>query len=186
VILSEGDAATTVDDVCAAAGVTKGSFFHQFKSKEDMTLVAVEHWNSGTGGLFERARFRRHSDPRDRVLGHIDFCKEILHGNARDFTCLLGTLAQQTFETHPRLRDACNDGIALHARNAARDIASVKDLYAPDAPWDPQVPALFTQAPPQAHLSRPRRRAVPPSSPGASMTCDSTSPTCWAPIRARP
>jgi len=146
VIRTKGYAATTVDDICAAAGVTKGSFFHHFKSKEDMALAAVEHWNSGTGGLFERAPFQQQSDPRDRVLGYIDFREEILHGNAPDFTCLLGTLVQETFDTHPRIRDACNEGIALHARNVARDIAAAKALYAPDAPWNPQVLALFTQA----------------------------------------
>jgi TetR/AcrR family transcriptional repressor of nem operon len=30
-----GFSATTVDDICAEAGVTKGGFFHYFKSKED-------------------------------------------------------------------------------------------------------------------------------------------------------
>ena len=31
-IRSKGYAASTVDDICHAAGVTKGSFFHHFKS----------------------------------------------------------------------------------------------------------------------------------------------------------
>jgi TetR/AcrR family transcriptional repressor of nem operon len=34
VIRAEGYAATTVDDICHAAGVTKGSFFRHFKSKD--------------------------------------------------------------------------------------------------------------------------------------------------------
>ncbi len=146
VIRTKGYTATTVDDICAVAGVTKGSFFHHFKSKEDMTLVAVAHWNSTTGDLFERAPFQHQPDPRDRVLGYIDFRKEILRGSAPDFTCLLGTLVQETFETHPRIRDACNDGISAHARNVGRDIAAAKALYAPEASWDPQVLAFFTQA----------------------------------------
>ena len=41
VIRTKGYAATTVDDVCSAAGVTKGSFFHHFESKEDMVLGAA-------------------------------------------------------------------------------------------------------------------------------------------------
>lgn len=146
VIRSKGYTATTVDDVCAAAGVTKGSFFHHFPSKEDMTLVAVAHWNSTTGGLFERAPYQRLTDPRDRVLGYIDFRKQLLRGDAPDYSCLLGTLVQETFETHPRLRAACNEGIELHAQTVGRDIAAAKALYASDAAWDPQVLALFTQA----------------------------------------
>ena len=42
--------------------------------------------------------------------------------------------------------DACNAGITRHAQTVGRDIAAAKALYAPDAAWDPQVLALFTQA----------------------------------------
>ena len=146
VIRTKGYAASTVDDICAAAGVTKGSFFHHFKGKEDMALVAVAHWNSVTGDLFAHAPYQQLADPRDRVLAYIDFRQAIVQGNAPDYTCLLGTLVQETFESHPRLRDACNDGIARHARTVGADIAAAKALYAPHAPWDPQVLALFTQA----------------------------------------
>ena len=146
VIRAKGYAATTVDDVCAAAGLTKGAFFHHFRSKEEMTLVAVEHWNAATGGLFEQAEYQRLADPRDRVLAYIDLRKSMLDGAAQDFSCFLGTLVQETYDSHPRIRDACNDGIGRHAQAVGRDIAAAKARYAPDAPWDPQVLALFTQA----------------------------------------
>jgi TetR/AcrR family transcriptional repressor of nem operon len=53
---------------------------------------------------------------------------------------------QETFETHPLIRDACNEGIAMHARALGQDIAAAKALYTPNAPWEPQGLALFTQA----------------------------------------
>jgi hypothetical protein len=33
VIRAKGYSATTIDDICLAAGLTKGSFFHHFKSQ---------------------------------------------------------------------------------------------------------------------------------------------------------
>src|SRR4051812_42258455 len=89
VIRTKGYEATTVDDLCAAAGVTKGAFFHHFKSKEDLAVSAADHWSSITGAFFEGAPYRRLADPLDRVLGYIDFRKTILQGELPEFTCLV-------------------------------------------------------------------------------------------------
>ena len=43
VIRAKGYAATTVDDICHQAGVTKGSFFHHFKSKDELALAAAAY-----------------------------------------------------------------------------------------------------------------------------------------------
>ena len=146
VIRAKGYTAATLDDICAAAGVTKGSYFHHFKSKEEMALMAVRHWNAMTGGLFATAAYQQLADPRDRVLAYIDLRADILQGELPDYTCLLGTMVQELYETNPRIRDACNAGIRGHAATVAADIAQAKALYVPDADWDPMVVALYTQA----------------------------------------
>ena len=143
---SRGYAATTVDDLCRAAGVGKGSFFHHFPSKEALALEAVGHWNAMTGALFAQAPYHAPADPRERVLAYVDFRGALLQGELADFTCLLGTIVQETYDSHPALRDACRNGIELHAETLVRDIADAKAKYAPDADWSPQSLALFTQA----------------------------------------
>ena len=65
VIRAKGYAATTIDDLCREAGLTKGSFFHHFKSKGDLVLSAVSHWGTTTEAIF---RFRRLS-PIERPFG---------------------------------------------------------------------------------------------------------------------
>lgn len=146
VIRSKGYSAATIDDICAAAGVTKGSFFHHFKGKLELALEAVGFWNAMTGGLFASAPYQKIADPRKRVLAYIDFRASLMQGEIPDFTCLLGTMVQETFETNPLIRDACNDGISLHAQTVAVHLAAAKAQYAPRASWDPETLALYTQA----------------------------------------
>src|SRR5512136_66209 len=59
VIRAKGYEATTVDDLCAEAGVAKGSFFHHFKTKEALGIAAAEYWSEVTSALFEAAPYHR-------------------------------------------------------------------------------------------------------------------------------
>ena len=49
VIRIKGYSATTVDELCAAAGVTKGAFFHHFRSKDELGVAAADYWSETTG-----------------------------------------------------------------------------------------------------------------------------------------
>jgi len=146
VIRTKGYAATRIEDVCETAGLTKGSFFHHFKGKEDLAVAAADYWSSTTGGFFEGAPYHGHADPVDRVLGYVEFRKALLCGTLAEFTCLAGTLVQETYDTHPAIRAACERSISGHAAEVSKDIAEAKRRYAPDAPWTAEGLALYTQA----------------------------------------
>jgi TetR/AcrR family transcriptional repressor of nem operon len=145
-IRSKGYAATTVDDICREAGVTKGCFFHHFKTKDDLAVAAVRHWEKMTGGLFASAPYHQLQDPVDRVLGYLDFRSAILTGELPDYTCLLGTLVQETYGTHPHIRAACEQALASHIQVLTRDIQAAKDLYAPGTAWPAESVGTFIQA----------------------------------------
>jgi TetR/AcrR family transcriptional repressor of nem operon len=146
VIRAKGYSATSVDDLCKAAGVTKGAFFHHFASKENLAVAAAEYWSEFTGELFKSAPYQSHKDPLDRLLGYVDFRREILRGDLADFTCLLGTMVQEAYETSPKIRRACDASISSHADTVAMDIAAAKKLYAPGATWSASELVLFMQA----------------------------------------
>jgi TetR/AcrR family transcriptional regulator, transcriptional repressor for nem operon len=146
VIRTKGYAATTVDDICHEAGVTKGSFFHHFKSKDDLALGAVAHWRAMTEGFFAAAPYHQLQDPAARLLGYLDVRAAILIGEPPDYTCLLGTLVQETYSTHPAIRKACDQALSSHIDVLARDLQAAKDLYAPEAPWTAESVGSFIQA----------------------------------------
>ncbi|MGA8945909.1 MAG: TetR/AcrR family transcriptional regulator, partial [Pseudolabrys sp.] len=104
VIRAKGYTASTVDDICEAAGLTKGAFFHHFKSKEDLAVAAAAHFSQMAERLFGDASYRRLADPLDRLFGYIDFRTAILAGPLPQFTCLLGTMVQEAYDTHPAIR----------------------------------------------------------------------------------
>jgi len=146
VIRAKGYAATTVDDLCAASNVTKGAFFHHFESKDDMAVAAAEHWSKVTGELFEAATYHGHADPLERVLGYLDFRKQLITGDVAEFTCLVGTMVQETFESSPAIRAACEASISGHAAKIETDIAKAMRQRGLRANWTAKSLALYTQA----------------------------------------
>jgi TetR/AcrR family transcriptional regulator, transcriptional repressor for nem operon len=146
VIRAQGYAATSVDDICRAAGLTKGAFFHHFKSKEELAVSAAGHFSDMAVRLFGDAPYRSLADPLDRLLGYIDFRSAILDGPIPEFTCLLGTMVQEAYDTHPAIRQACDTYLGVNIADVAKDVAAAKALYAPDAPWSAESLAAYTQA----------------------------------------
>jgi len=145
VIRAKGYTATTVDDICVAAGVTKGGFFHHFDSKERLGIAAVEQFGAMAAALFASAPYSAEPDPRDRVLGYVDFRASMLRGEAAQYTCLMGTTVQEVYATHPDLRAACDQGMSEHVAELTRDLEAAKQRYAPDAPWSPESVGYFMQ-----------------------------------------
>jgi TetR/AcrR family transcriptional repressor of nem operon len=146
VIRAKGYAATTVDDICHAASLTKGSFFHHFKSKDDLALSAAAYWGELTEGFFAAAPYHQSPDPLQRLFGYVEFRAEILQGELADYTCLLGTLVQETYATHPAIRAACDHGMSAHIALLTQDIAAARKLYAPEAQWSAESVGYFIQS----------------------------------------
>ena len=160
-IRSKGYSAATIEDICQTAGLTKGSFFHHFKSKEELALAAAGHFAAMADSLFAQAPYRALPDPLDRLLGYVDFRRSILKGSLPEYTCLLGMMVQEAFETHPAIRQVCDRHISAHAAEVAKDIAEAKLRYAPDAAWSAESLGLYTQGrdPGRLHPGQGERRA---------------------------
>ena len=130
VIRRQGYAGTSVDDLCKAAGVTKGAFFHHFPSKEALAVAGAEQWTKRAAQLiFTRPEWTRIEDPLDRLLAHIDFRLAMLDGPVEDFTCFVGTMVQEAFATNEAIRAACDASITAYAERLAEYIQPAIDAY---------------------------------------------------------
>lgn len=123
-IRERGFSATSVDEVCAAAGVTKGAFFHHFASKEALGIAAVELWTEVTGRLFAEADYHRHADPVDRVLAYLDLRRDLARGSAAEYSCLAGTAVQEMHAASPAIRAAARQSIESGAAHVEQHLAA--------------------------------------------------------------
>jgi TetR/AcrR family transcriptional repressor of nem operon len=102
-MLAQGYGGTTVDAICERAGLTKGSFYHFFKSKEDLGLAVLE-WSLGKGGkLLAGGPHAAMADPVQRAfafLDHVEACGTELWSEG----CLLGTYASELSSTNDRVQ----------------------------------------------------------------------------------
>ena len=55
IIREKGYAATSVEELCTRAGVTKGAFFHHFPTKDSLAVAAANRWTDLSGALFAAA-----------------------------------------------------------------------------------------------------------------------------------
>lgn len=133
VVRIKGYNAARVEDICEAAGVTKGSFFHHFDSKDDLARAAAARWSDYAGQVFAEAPYHALKDPLERLLGYVDFRIALLQGELPEYTCFAGTMIQEIYASHPQLRDACAATLTKHVAALEPLVAAAMRRYPVDA-----------------------------------------------------
>src|SRR5436190_6027470 len=77
-MLRQGFSATTVDQVCAEAGLTKGSFFHYFKSKDEVGEDVLDYFFEQQQQQFAGAKFSTLCDTLEKLHAAQDNTHESL------------------------------------------------------------------------------------------------------------
>lgn len=143
-MIRQGFTATTVDEICAEARLTKGSFFHYFKSKEEIGEATLDHYWEAQRAAFQNAEFTRLTDPLERLHGFLDFMTQMVKRGPLSQGCLMGNLTQELAHTHPAIREKCEARFNHFVGNIAATLRAAKAKYRPKAEFDPDsVGTLF-------------------------------------------
>ena len=136
-MLTRGYAATTVDEICEAAHLTKGSFFHYFDSKGQLGREVLERF-CAVGRKMHQACCGSESDPLKRVYTYLNKMIRMSKDPAMSKGCLLGLFSQELCDTNPQIRAACKKGFDDWARTFGEEVAKAKAAYAPRASFHPE------------------------------------------------
>ncbi len=101
-VLAHGYAGTRVDSICEKAGLTKGSFYHFFKSKEELGVATLEWSMIKSGEILANGAYAKIADPVDRsfaFLEHVESCAGELWSNG----CILASFALELADTDDRM-----------------------------------------------------------------------------------
>ncbi len=104
IILSKGYNACTVDDICKAAGISKGGFYHNFKSKDYLGLTILEHYYYKHLDILLHGDFSKTNDPIKKVIGFIDHTKLVATQIWSD-GCLLACYGNDISESNPLIKN---------------------------------------------------------------------------------
>ena len=101
-ILMNGYSATRVDEVIQRAGVSKGSFYHLFNSKEAMALAALDHYYSDRVARLGSGAYSGEQDDFLRAEGFLEHA-ERLAPELWAQGCLLAGLTVDACESSPAI-----------------------------------------------------------------------------------
>jgi TetR/AcrR family transcriptional regulator, transcriptional repressor for nem operon len=135
-LLHQGFAATTVDQICAEAGLTKGSFFHYFDTKEAIAEGAVAAFSEMGMSLYAPALAA--VDPLERLYRLLDIMGGLVVQSENPIACLVGMLSQEMSLTHPAMRQACVGHMNAWLAMVAELLVAAKAAHPPRVDFDPE------------------------------------------------
>ncbi|MDG2089901.1 MAG: TetR/AcrR family transcriptional regulator [Gammaproteobacteria bacterium] len=108
IMILRGYKATTVDEIIQQAGVAKGSFYHAFKSKEELAIAALIDYKEKGWALVTNSDYLDVEDPADRAIAFVQYLEDKAaeiwqHG------CLLGSVAVEISDSSPVILDTIDE-----------------------------------------------------------------------------
>jgi len=134
----------SVDDLCQAAQVRKGSFYHFFPSKRDLALAAVDAWWNVISTELLEPCFRPDLPPRERIRRFFEAAATAQARTkataGRVLGCTIGNLSMELSAQDEVMREKVQEAFS---RFAGYFQAAIEDgMACGDVPPDANAPEL--------------------------------------------
>jgi len=140
-ILKRGYNATTVDDICAEAKITKGSFFHHFKNKEEIGQAAVKAWGEFGQSIYAEA-WKQPGEPLEEIHRLFNIMEGITR-RPEPCVCVVGMMAQEMSIENPEFREACARELEVWTEMFRSRLQTAQKQLKPAVKFDPDQVAWF-------------------------------------------
>jgi TetR/AcrR family transcriptional repressor of nem operon len=159
-ILKQGFAATTVDQVCHAAQVTKGAFFHHFAGKDAIAHAALDAWGAMGTRLYSVAWDDPALNPLDQLHRLFDIMISFTR-REEPCTCVVGMMAQELAQSHPELAAVCAKHLDDWTTHVVRLLDGAKKTHPKAQPFDSHRVAWLLNAIWQGSMLIAKTRRTP-------------------------
>jgi len=137
-VMSNGFAGTTIDDILSDAGLTKGAFFHYFKGKADLARTLIEWHAVRDLSFFEQwlsEAEARHEDPLEQMLTFLKTFEDYVEDYDDPAPgCIYAAYTYESMQFEPSVRDFVADTLRQWTSIYIRKFQDILDRYKPAIP----------------------------------------------------
>ena len=99
----KGYAGTSLNDITAATGLTKGSIYGNFANKDEVALAAFDYNLKNVSSSID-AEMNKQASIKDKLLVYINIYQKFIDGSLSEGGCPVLNTAIDADDTHPELR----------------------------------------------------------------------------------
>ncbi len=134
-VLQKGFSATSIEEIIAAAEITKSGFFYHFKDKNELAIALINRYiendNEILGGLISRSK-ELHDDPLHQFLIGMKLFAELMADLPNGHPgCLVATFCYQERLFDQRVKDLTKQGVLGWREMFTKELERIAEKYPP-------------------------------------------------------
>ncbi len=137
-VLRQGFAGTSLDDILGAAELTKGAFFHHFKDKSDFARALVERFAANDLALFEQFSAdaeAKSDDPYEQAILFLKAAEDFIEGLSAPLPgCMLAVYTYEAMQFEPSIHTVVVQSFRKWSTLYEKRFEAVLARYRPAAP----------------------------------------------------